>query len=106
MIWLVLNVIKESYRKYQLQKEINQLKSEIERLEGENQKLSDLIKYFQDVSFLEKEAREKLNLKKPGEEVVIIPKGFFETKEKSLPEKQEKKEEPNWQKWWRYFYNN
>jgi cell division protein FtsL len=47
LIWLTLGVGRESYRKYQLTKEINTLKSEIARLEGTNQQLANLIEYFQ-----------------------------------------------------------
>jgi len=112
LIWLGVSVVRESYRKYQLTQEINQIKSEIERLEGNNQDLANLIEYFQQESFLEKEARLKLNLKKPGEKVVIVPKGEEEVGSLTpnewgvkLPTEEEiQKEEPNWLKWWRYFF--
>ena len=72
LIGLAISVGRESYRKYQLTKEINRLKSETERIEGRNQQLTNLLEYFKEESYLEKEARLKLNLKKPGEKVVIL----------------------------------
>jgi cell division protein FtsB len=73
LIALVISVGQESYRKHQLTQEINRLKLEIERIEGRNEQLVNLMEYFQEESSLEKEARLKLNLKKPGEKVVILP---------------------------------
>lgn len=107
LIWLVISVVRESYRKYQLTQEINQLKSEIERLEGSNQDLANLLEYFQQESFLEKEARLKLNLKKPGEKVVIVPRSEeegIEIEPIKRTEEEIKKEKPNWLKWWKYFF--
>jgi cell division protein FtsB len=116
LIWLTLGVGRESYRKYQLTKEINTLKSEIARLEGTNQQLANLIEYFQQESYLEKEARLKLNLKKPGEKVVVMSESSIPgqveesnlqpTEEFQSPEfvQEEEKEESNWWKWWEYFF--
>lgn len=51
---------------------LESLKKEIEDLEKDNQEFSRLIEYFNSSSFVEKEAREKLGLKKNGEKVVAI----------------------------------
>lgn len=48
------------------------LKAEIESLEKQREELSQKISQTQTESFLEKEARERFNLKKPGEEAVVI----------------------------------
>jgi cell division protein FtsB len=115
LIGLVISVGRESYRKYQLTKEINRLESEIERLEKEDQHLADLLEYFQEESYLEKEARLKLNLQKPGEKLVIISK---DQKNQSGQNGQEEnisgnedsigagqKEESNFWKWWEYLFS-
>lgn len=129
LIWLLIGLGRESYRKYQLTREINALKSEIARLDGNNQELNNLIKYFQEESYLEKEARLKLNLKKPDEKVVVAPKeGLFEQADDSdigssvLADEQFFSEKDifqsrasadsmqlktgisNWWKWWEYFF--
>ncbi|OGZ36057.1 MAG: hypothetical protein A3I88_03295 [Candidatus Portnoybacteria bacterium RIFCSPLOWO2_12_FULL_39_9] len=116
LIWLTLGVGRESYRKYQITKEINALRTEISKLEGDNQRLDNLIKYFQDPSYLEKEARIKLNLKKPGEKVVVAPEGSLAQAEQSVSEKTEeiqsflssqpRVETANWWKWWEYFFQS
>jgi hypothetical protein len=49
--------------------------------------------------YLEKVAREELNMSKPGESVVIIPDGTInENKEQKVTNANEEWE--NWQKWW------
>ncbi len=63
LIFLLIGLIKETYRKHQLTSEINELRSNIDKLEGDNQQLIDLMDYFKEDSYLEKEARIKLNLK-------------------------------------------
>ena len=104
LIGLAISVGRESYRKYQLTKEINRLKSETERLAGRNQQLTNLLEYFKEESYLEKEARLKLNLKKPGEKIVILSQSELP---EDLPleiQPEIKKEEVNWWKWWEYFF--
>ena len=107
LIGLVISLGQESYRKYQLTKEINGLKSEIERLEGKNQQLADLMEYFQEGSYLEKEARLKLNLKKPGEKVVVISQPTVAEVDERIVAETEKEvshETTNFWKWWEYFF--
>jgi len=107
LIGLAINLGRESYRKYQLTKEINQLKSEIGRLEGKNQQLADLMEYFQEGSYLEKEARLKLNLKKPGEKVVVISQPAAAEVDKRIVAEAEgevSNETTNFWKWWEHFF--
>ena len=117
LIFLLIGLIKETYRKHQLTSEINELKSNIDKLEGDNQQLVDLMDYFKEDSYLEKEARIKLNLKKPGETVVvlskdvidgveIVRKGGLETEEnnKEVDLENNNVEVANYWKWWEYFF--
>jgi len=107
LIGLVVSLGQESYRKYQLTKEINGLKSEIEQLEGKNQQMADLMEYFQEGSYLEKEARLKLNLKKPGEKIVVISQTAEAEVDKRIVAETEgevSNETTNFWKWWEYFF--
>ena len=61
-------------------------------MEEKKQKLEAGISQTGMESYLEKEARERFNLKKPGEEVVVF------TKEKTEPKKQSEQEKTFWQK--------
>ncbi len=69
------------------------------KLEDENKMLKKRLEETQTDAFVEKEARNKLNLQKEGEVVVIIPKTPVEEvpPEDPLPQ-------PNWQKWWKLVY--
>lgn len=73
-IFLILSFSlgREFYRKFKLSRELDSLKSEIDKLENKNKDMSSLIEYFNKEGSLEKEARLRLNLKKPGENVVVI----------------------------------
>lgn len=115
LIALAISVGRESYRRAQLTKEIDKLKLETERLEGKKYQLSELLDSFKEESYLEKEARLKLNLKKPGEKVVILPQS--ERKDSSVSTQKEinstslelssdksAEEESNLWKWWEYFF--
>lgn len=111
LIALVVNVGKESYRKYQLKKEIDSLNASIEQLQGKNHQLSNLMEYFKQESYLEKEARLKLNLKKPGEQVVILSSDLDNDPSVSedvldQPESLDSEETANHWKWWEYFFSN
>lgn len=68
--WAVFNTLTK-------QETVNQqtakLELEIQELEQQNIDLDNLIDYFASNEYIEKEAREKLNLAKPGEKVIMIP---------------------------------
>ena len=114
LIWSVLIFVRVTYKKYQMTKEIGELKVEIEKLQQKNQDLVALIKSSNDQAFLEEEARRRFNLKREGEEVVILLRpettennqsseqnlGLSEAK----PNSETEKEESNLSKWWRYFF--
>lgn len=107
LIGLALGVGRESYHRHQLSKEINSLEKEINKLDGRNQQLSNLVEYFSEESFLEKEARLKLNLKKPGERVIIFSqKASGENGQNNGIETEGDTESrfENWWKWWEYFF--
>jgi hypothetical protein len=65
--------------------------------------LQELIAYFSTPEFLDKEAREKLNMAKPGENIIIIPKDDNALQITSPSDVNNKK---NYALWWNYFFNN
>jgi len=101
LIGLVIAVSKESYRRYQIDKEAADLKKEIASLEEKNESLTDLLNYFNSEKFLEKEARLKLNLTKEGEKLVIISSDKTAGPE-NQDESNQEEEISNFEKWWRW----
>ena len=103
VIFLGTNLGKEFYRKYQIQKEIDSLKEDINSLEGNNYKLSQLIDYCETKEYKEAQARERFNLGKEGENLVIMiePDNSDDKIEKKVDDG---KELPNYRKWWNYFF--
>ena len=106
LIGIIAVVGKESYRKYQIDKEVGGIKKEIESLKEENQVLSNLLDYFNSEESLEKEARLKLNLLKEGEKLVIITPNKKTDSENQLSEDIEEKQPSNFEKWLKYLFKD
>jgi cell division protein FtsB len=116
LVFIGFSLGKETYRNYQIEKEIQALEEEISGLEKNNDNLTHLIEYFKTESYQEKEARQKLGLQKEGEKVVVIteeniePEEFeTENTENSIQEfnqsgEIQKEEISNPRKWWNFIF--
>jgi cell division protein FtsB len=85
--FLVVSNIKLSERRDQIGLQTRILKNEIQILEQEKEKLQAQVSQTKLESYLEKEARERFNLKKPGEQVVAFVKEKSEQKQETEQEK-------------------
>jgi len=108
IIMISLALTQETYRRYQIQKEIDDLQVQAQTKERDNQKLAGIIKYFQTQDFQEKEAKEKLSVQKEGEKVLVVT-GDNQKQDKSAEEVQSgsaptKDNRTNLRKWWDYFF--
>ena len=95
------------YLNYRVRQRVAQIEAETKRLKGENQRLTNLISYYQTETFSELEARSKLGLKKPGETVIAVPENADEPAEEQFrPEEESTQPEstPNYIKWWEYLF--
>lgn len=111
LIWVTISVVRVSYQRYLLNKETERIKREVQDLEKQNSQLQEYLEYLRSDSFVEKEARSKLNLKKEGESVVVVPGGDYQETPASqtaplsgVSEDGEQKKKPWWWKWWDYFF--
>ena len=98
---------KELVQKYTIEREINQLKEEYANLEKQKVDLEQLVTYFQTDSFQEEEARTKLGLIKPGENVIILPQQNSEDRTASsltTDESVSLSQSSNPQRWWSFFF--
>ena len=98
---LIIFPLARSYSQKRLvEKEIEGVQKQIAAFESQNQNLKDMVSYLQSDQSLEEQARLNLNLKKPGEQVVVIeaPKGNAGTAPAMTTAT------GNFSKWWRYFF--
>ncbi len=105
VVFLGIAAGKETYRKYQIQKEIDSLQREAEKVNEKNQELERLIEYFQTDAYKKLTIRKNFGFKEEGEKVVIIK----QNRENYLQgisdfESVENKNDSNFRKWWGYFF--
>jgi|ETN02SMinimDraft_4_1059925.scaffolds.fasta_scaffold272417_2 cell division protein FtsB len=105
---------KEILERRAIEAEIAHLESEIQKLEYKKDDLGALIDYVQTDAFVEQEAREKLNLAKTGEAVVVIPDVDASAVDSSIllngDESVNSKSgtvlgDTNTKLWWKYFFD-
>jgi cell division protein FtsB len=109
LVLIGISLGKEVYRKRQIQKEIEGLQSQINQLGQQNGDMQNLISYLSSTDFQEKEAREKLNLQKSDEKMIVLRKDVVEPNSQpqdapANPQATSEDNSPNWQKWLKYFF--
>lgn len=107
LILIFWSLEKEISRERKFRKEISKLREEILDIGKKNEQYLEEMDYLKSKAFLEKEAREKLFLKKQGEKTIILIgeekiKEEPEEKRNSLPDKINDRFE-NLKKWRQYF---
>ena len=103
LAFTIVSFGREYFKTKKLDKDIVALEGDIKKIEQKNIELTELIKYFDSESYAERRARMELGLKKPDEEVIIIPNQVKQ--ENALrPPKEEKREISNIRRWWYYFF--
>ncbi|MFY9457641.1 MAG: septum formation initiator family protein [Candidatus Spechtbacterales bacterium] len=115
--WLGYSVAKEAYRKHQVEREIQALKQEILELERKNIDLSSILDSFGDPKNIELEAKRRLNLKSPGEEVAVIlrdkndesqniVRNYINENDSAVKDEGKENALLNPLKWWQYITNS
>ena len=105
-------IYKQTNKKAEIQSEITKLEEEAQKIDKENFLAQERISYLESPDYQEREAKDKLNLKNPDENVVIVKPEIIKkevpndaNEEINLP--QEKKVEvANYLKWWNYLASN
>lgn len=108
LMYITYRLSNQVYKQNQINKEILKLQTEISNLSQENQDLNELIGYLQTDEFKEKEVKEKLNLIKEGEQLVLVKEKEADLQE-IVQQEQEKAEvvvnRANYYWWWHYFFS-
>jgi cell division protein FtsB len=72
VLFIMISLAQEMNRRLSVQREVAQLETQVRALEKSVIEMESLNAYFQTEAFQERMAREKLNFRAPGEEVVLL----------------------------------
>jgi cell division protein FtsB len=101
-VGLIVNLTRDIWQLVKAKDQIRVAEQRVVQLEEENRILKEKQKYYASQEFVEEEARNKLNMAKPGETIVVLPKtaqGSGNNGGQNLHP-----DLPNWQKWVRLFF--
>jgi cell division protein FtsB len=107
LIFIGENIFEEMVKQKKVNREVEALKEEIRKFEKDNKKLKQLADYFKSEDFKERELKDKLDLVKEGEKVVVVKKASTKNvvHEQESPSKAEVSlDRPNYYYWWKYFF--
>jgi cell division protein FtsB len=100
-IGLIVSLSRDILRLLRSADELKLAAQKVEELQKESESLAQKKGYYQSESFIEEEARNKLNMAKEGETVVILPPNLKEVIGRK--ENQLTKPLPNWHQWLNLF---
>lgn len=69
------STVRETYRGWKVDQEIEGLKSQVAALESQKHSMTSLLDTMKTDTYVEQEARLRFNLKKPGEHVILFEEG-------------------------------
>ena len=104
-IMVIFGYVRTYYQDYLVTQEIQQLQDQAKKLAAKKMELLEVLKYVKSDSFAEEKARTELNMVKPGEQVLVVPKAV------AIENRQENNRMVGWsnisnyKKWWQYFVN-
>ncbi len=102
-----MSTIRETYRGWSVDKEIQALEQKAAELEGRRSELAVFADKLQSPQYIEREARAKLGLQKPGEHVIILEGVSATTSEWTIeivpPPPVAVDTRSNPKRWWDYF---
>jgi len=101
-ISLIVSLSRDVLRLIRASGQVELAEEKLAEAEQKNRELLGEKDYFNSEEFIEKEARNKLNMAKPGETIVVLPQNLAELVGRK--EKEVSQEIPNWQKWWGLFF--
>lgn len=99
-LFLVFHLSRSLWGMYHRTDRVGELKNEIQKLREEKSRLEEEKAFRQTAEFIEQEARNKLQMTKEGERIVVLPQKDTEpTAEKRGTTTPAPAQKPNWQKW-------
>ena len=110
IVFFSLAALRDYYKQEDLRDDVNKLQNQIYGFENAQTDLMETLARVKEDDFVEIEARTKLNLRKPGEQVIIVSNQEDINKVNDQAEQSSLKSllkdtEKNSIKWWHYFFN-
>ena len=103
-VWTGFSSLKLYFVAKPIYDEVDLLNAQILEMEAVNEDIADAMEYMGTIDYREKEAKEKFNLQKPGEKVIIINrKSGLATQETAENDDISGEQKHFWQKWLDYF---
>lgn len=99
-LYLIVTLSKSIFDLQKKQGRTKEIESSLSGLKSQNEKLKKRLQEVKSPEYVEKIARDKLNMAKPGESIVILPEEIQNPK----IEVENKIEIPNYQKWYQLFF--
>ena len=87
--FLIYLIARDYPKKLETKRQLEDLENKILVLKKDEERQKNLVEYFNTESYLEKQARLRLNLKKEGEEVVFVYRKDEEPKDETIREQNE-----------------
>lgn len=104
VLTIFYSLARQIYESLQIGKRLDNQLEELSELQHNNAELKKKLEKVQTQEFIEEQARNKLNLAKEGETVVIIPREVLD-KVLNLQQKVQEVKVPNWQGWLKLFWH-
>lgn len=103
VLLLFVSLAQEMNRRWQVQRQIEELETQVNDMQRNVTHLQNLNQYFRTDDYQERLAREKLGYQAPGEKVVLIPENVAQAATQAQPD-----DRPTPvgipERWWRLFF--
>ena len=98
---LIANLSNNIFRMFRVTDELRSTEQKVRELGEQKENLTGKMEFYQSEEFIEQEARNKLNMVKEGEVVIVLPSNLKEIlKEKEI---RMQVSSPNWRQWLELF---
>ncbi len=108
LAYLSFSTAKKALEVYQLNQQAASIRQDIAQLKDRNAELRRQMEYVQSMDYVEKVAREQLNLVKPDDiPLVLVSPVVKATSVEPSPAPQPARSQdipPNWKRWWNLFF--
>lgn len=104
VLFILFSLGQEISRRWQIDHQVAQLEQQADSMKKNVVELQNLNQYFQTSDYQERLAREKLNFRAPGEQVVLIPEDSAAPQAPAITLEVPKKPLPLPLAWWNMFF--